>query len=361
VEKAGNSRLPAPIDVVMTAAAVNALPSISHLTLATGDSDFVTVIEQARLHGVETTVTSLPEALSTALAAVADHVIPLVLADPTDEPAAEILANALAEAAEPDITDQELADELSRMKSPEDRAFVLDALYVSQVVSILKLMDVKAASGALSKLNPSRLTEVAHQMDLDNLSRLLNEGRGDQSRLLGLMGEDIALRVLPRLWFAHSVVMSMDPKSAVTLLARLSPDDVGKVLLLEKGTSVTPDPLDAILDYLHPDQVADYLSRIKPSRALKLLESRGQDRADRFFDQLEPATSGGVFNEMTDDDAVAWLGRADPDRIALVLEHASPKVTVEALRRLDEHRTELLLNKMRPAQSKLLKIAMRRA
>jgi flagellar motility protein MotE (MotC chaperone) len=363
VEKPGNSAARAPVDVVMTAAAIDALPSISSLTLVTGDSDYVTVIEQARMRGVETTVTCLPEALSSALAAVADHVVPLALADPAHEPAAETSATVPAETAEPDVTDQELADELSRLKSASDAAFVLDALDVAQAVSVLELMDVKAASGALSKINPSRLAEVGHQMDLDHLARLLNElWSGDQSRLLGLIGEDVVLRVLPILpgSSAPRAIASMDPKMAVALLAKLNPDDVGKVLWLRQGASISPDPLDTILDYLHPDQVADYLSRIDPRRALKLLEPRGQDKADRFFDQLEPETAASVLNRMKDDDAAAWLGRADPDRIAQVLEHVSPKVAVEALNRLDEQRTELLLSRMRPVQSKLLKIAMHR-
>lgn len=360
VEKPGNSAARAPVDVVMTAAAVEALPSLSQLTLVTGDSDYMTVIEQARLRGVETTVTSLPEALSSALEAVADHVVPLMLEDPAHEPVADLSDPAATETAEPDVTDQELADELSRMKSASDVAFVLDALEVAQVVSILDLMNEGAASGALSRLDPSRLTEVANRMDPDRLARLLDGlGSGGQSRLLSVIDEDVAVRVLPMMGSAPFVIPRMDPELAVALLAKLSSDDVGKVLWLHGG-SISPDPLDAILDYLHPDQVADYLSRIRPKRALKLLEPRGQDKADRFFDQLEPATAASVFNEMEDDDALAWLGRADPDRIALVLEHASPKVASEVLKRLDGQRTELLLCRMRPAPAKLLRISMQR-
>ena len=69
------------VDLVMTAAAVNALPSLSGLTLVTGDSGFVAVIEQARRRNVATTVISLPEALSSALAAVADNVVLLEIAE----------------------------------------------------------------------------------------------------------------------------------------------------------------------------------------------------------------------------------------------------------------------------------------
>jgi hypothetical protein len=139
------------------------------------------------------------------------------------------------------------------------------------------------------------------------------------------MDPELAASVLPRLespWYAFR---GMKPQYAVMILSLLSSADVGRVLALSPEWSISPDPLDKVLDYLQPDQVEDYLSRISPGRALKLLAARGQDRADRFFDQLEPETAASVFNEMGDEAAAAWLIRADPDRAALVLEKASPR------------------------------------
>ena len=122
----------APVDIEMTAAAVAALPTISELTLVTGDSDFVSVIEQAHRLDVATTVVSLPETLSPALAAVADHVAHLAIADHEEMPAsaldlppaetatnehaeepAEVPVHVQLQAPDSEVTDQELADELS--------------------------------------------------------------------------------------------------------------------------------------------------------------------------------------------------------------------------------------------------------
>lgn len=172
------------------------------------------------------------------------------------------------------------------------------------------------------------------------------------------MDQDRAIAVLPQLSRSFWVIQEMEPDVALRFLRRLSRKEAYDVLHL--SGSISPDPLDKLLDHLTPDEIADYLRRVKPIRALKLLSSRDQDRADRFFDEMEPTSAGRVLSQMETDAAVAWLARADPDRAALVIESAENRHVVPLLTRLDPSRTELLIGRMRPARAKLLRIVMQR-
>lgn len=374
----------ASVDVEMTAAAVAELPAISQLTLVSGDRGFVAVIEKAHQLGVTATVAGLADTVNPALATVADHVIWLEVAEPADtdppgpgpaapdtsaagladEPATpasdkspespEVSVTAVG-ADDMDVTDQDLADELSALESAADVAYVLDNLPIEQLIRILGLMNVEKAGPALAELKFENLTAVLEGAPLDLLARLTDEVyRDGQIRLIELMGVERAAFVLPQIGFAFAVVARMDPGVALEILRHLQPSERDNVL---RGT---PDPLDNLLDHMNPDEVADYLRRISPSRALKLLSDRDQDRADRFFDQMEPGSAGRVLAQMEADAAVGWLARADPDRAAVVVDAAENRYAVPLLKRLDPDRVELLLSRMRPVRAQLVRIAMQR-
>ena len=175
------------------------------------------------------------------------------------------------------MADQELADGLSSMTSASDMAFVLDALDPGQAIGILGLMAPEAAANALRAMSPERLKKVLNRAAPEVIAPIIDEAWSSrQAAMLTAMDPELAASVLPRLkspWYAFQ---GFEPQYAIIVLSLLSSDDVGRVLALSPGRSISPDPLDTVLDYLQPDQVEDYLSRISPTRALKLLAARAR-------------------------------------------------------------------------------------
>ena len=144
----------------------------------------------------------------------------------------------------------------------------------------------------------------------------------------------------------------MEPEIAAVIIDQMTPQELDKTLSF-KG-SMSPDPLDDLVDYISKDRRLYLMARIYPSRAAKLLASmvqRNAGRADELVREMRPGIAGNIFGEMDVEVALGWITRIDSTAAARILESMPPKKAAILLNRVESKHAQELLSLIKPERA----------
>ena len=288
-----------------------------------------------------------PAATRTALARLADDIADAVRREgraPGDRPGAAQVSPA----------DQALADEIASMDA-YDAADALIDLPPNQAAHILSLINSENSGKALGKLHDyGAASEILPLLESDTLAKML-DGLGpwdETARILESAEARLAGATLGKMIWSSSVLTRMEPESAAAVIDQMTPQELDKTLSI--NGSISPDPLDDLIDYISNDRGLYLMTRIYPSRAAKLLENmvqRNPGRADELLREMRPGVAGRIFGEMDIDAALGWITRIDSTAAARLLETMPPKKAAILLNRIESKHAQDLLSLIKPERA----------
>ena len=257
-------------------------------------------------------------------------------------------------AAQVSPADQAQADEIASMDA-YDAADSLLNLPPSQAAHILSLMNPENSGKALGKLHDyDAASEILPLLESDTLAKML-DGLGpwdETARILEALAARLAGATLSKMLWSSSVLTKMEPESAAAVIDQMTPQELDKTLSI--NGSISPDPLDDLIDYISKDRGLYLMTRIRPSRAAKLLENmvqRNPERADELIREMRPGVAGRIFDEMDIDAALGWITRIDSTAAARLLETMPPKKAAILLNRIEPIHAQDLLILIKPERA----------
>lgn len=250
--------------------------------------------------------------------------------------------------------DQALADQAAAMEAmdPYDAADALIDRPDDQAAHILALMNPETAAKALAKLHDYGVApEIVPFLESGALAKMLDKlGPWDQTvRILESAEARLAAATLSEMSWRSSLLREIEPEIAAAIIDEMTPRELDKTLNIEG--SISPDPLDHLIDNISRERSLYLMSRIQTHRAADLLVNmtqRNPARADEFLREMKPGLAGRIFGEMDPDAALGWLTRMDTAVSARLLETMPPKKAAILLKRIEPSDTQELMSHMKP-------------
>ena len=257
-----------------------------------------------------------------------------------------------ADSAVPD--DEDLTGQIRAMEAmdPYDAADSLINRPSDLAARILALMNPKAAAKVLAKLHEYGVApEIITILESGALAKMLDElgPWGDTVRILELVEVRLAAATLSKMSWGGFTLTEMEPEIAAAIIEEMNPRELSKTLNV--GGSLSPDPLDRLIDNISNERGLYLMSRIGTHRAANLLANmvqRSPGRADELLREMKPGLAGRIFGEVDLDAALGWIKRIDATASAQLLENMPPNKAAILLERIESGDAQELMSHMKP-------------
>jgi flagellar motility protein MotE (MotC chaperone) len=213
-------------------------------------------------------------------------------------------------------------------------------------------MNPKAAAKVLAKLHEYGVApEIVTILESGALAKMLDElgSWDDEARILELAEVRLAAATLGKMSWGGFVLNGMEPEIAAAIIEEMTPRELSETLKF--GGSMSPDPLDRVIDNISNERSLYLMSRIGTRRSANLLANmvqRSPGRADELLREMKPGLAGRIFGEVDLDAALGWIKRIDVTASAQLLDSMPSNKAAILLERIESSDAQELMSHMKP-------------